>query len=89
VKDLDLGVADSRGQRAGDSRHTIQNVVSLPGHTRVPRALRVQENLVAFDVKKVQDNHARLADLYRRADPDLAIINAHDPILYKNMRGNG
>ena len=43
------------------------------------------ETLVAFDLKKVRDNHARIAELYRRADPDLAIICAHYPALYEKV----
>ncbi|MER6617520.1 hypothetical protein [Streptomyces xantholiticus] len=43
------------------------------------------ETLVAFDLKKVRGNHARIAELYRRADPDLAIICANDPALYEKM----
>ncbi|WP_222110042.1 hypothetical protein [Streptomyces cupreus] len=43
------------------------------------------EALVAFDLKRVSDNHARLAELYRRADPDLAISCAHDSALYEKM----
>jgi hypothetical protein len=44
------------------------------------------ESLVAWDLKRVRDNHARLAELYRHADPDLAIFSAHDPILYERVR---
>jgi hypothetical protein len=43
------------------------------------------ETLVAFDLNKVRDNNARIAELYRRAEPDLAIICAHDPALYEKM----
>jgi glyoxylase-like metal-dependent hydrolase (beta-lactamase superfamily II) len=49
--------------------------------TAVPRGLTAMESLVAFDRKRVLDNHARLAELYRRQDPDLLIICAHDPTL--------
>ena len=44
------------------------------------------ETLIAFDRKMVRDNHARLAELYRRADPDLFIICAHDATLYERAR---
>ncbi|XES00238.1 hypothetical protein HEP87_58905 [Streptomyces sp. S1D4-11] len=44
------------------------------------------ETVVGFDLKKVRDNHARLAELYRQADPDLTIISAHDPFLYEKAR---
>ncbi|MGW0698943.1 hypothetical protein ACWD0A_06340 [Streptomyces sp. NPDC002867] len=43
------------------------------------------EILVAFDLKKVRDNHARIAELYRRADPDLAISCAYEPAPYEKM----
>ncbi len=59
---------------------------TIDGHSRVPLALRAMETLIGADRKKVRDNHARLAGLYRRADPDLAIICAHDPALYNTMR---
>ncbi len=55
--------------------------------SRVPRSLRIAETLVAFDRKRVRDNHARLAELYRRGEPDLAIICAHDPVQYRDMVG--
>jgi len=61
---------------------------TLDGHSRVPAVLRAGETLVAFDLKKVRDNHARLAELYRRADPALAIICSHDPALYESMRSD-
>jgi glyoxylase-like metal-dependent hydrolase (beta-lactamase superfamily II) len=54
--------------------------------TRVPRALTAMESLVAFDRKKVQDNHARLVELYQRKDPDLLIVCAHDPTLLVRAR---
>jgi hypothetical protein len=41
---------------------------------------------VAFDRKTVRDNHARLAELYRRAEPDLLMVSAHDPTLYARAR---
>jgi glyoxylase-like metal-dependent hydrolase (beta-lactamase superfamily II) len=59
---------------------------TIDGRSHVPAALRAMESLVAFDGKKVRDNHARLAELYRKADPDLAIICAHDPTLYERTR---
>ena len=59
---------------------------TIDGHSRVPAALRTGETLVAFDLKKVRENHARLAELHQRADPALAIICSHDPALYESMR---
>ncbi|MER6081350.1 hypothetical protein [Streptomyces sp. NPDC001833] len=43
------------------------------------------EALIAFDRSKVRENHARLAELHRRADTDLAIPCAHDPTLYDKV----
>lgn len=55
---------------------------TLDGRTPVPLALRALEGLVAFDRKRGRDNQARLAELHRRADPEVTIVNAHDPYLY-------
>jgi hypothetical protein len=54
--------------------------------TPVPRALTAMESLVAFDRKTVLTNHARLAELYQRKDPDLLIVSAHDPTLLEQAR---
>ena len=59
---------------------------TLDGHSHVPGAVTAMETLIAFDRKLVRDNHARLAELYRRADPNLFIICAHDPTLYERAR---
>jgi glyoxylase-like metal-dependent hydrolase (beta-lactamase superfamily II) len=59
---------------------------TLDGLSRVPRALTAMESVVAWDLKKVRDNHARLAELYQRQDPDLFIVNSHDPSLYQRAR---
>ncbi|MFD8691393.1 MBL fold metallo-hydrolase [Streptomyces sp. NPDC059651] len=54
--------------------------------SQVPRALSSMEKFVAFDLKRVRANHERLAELYRRNEPDLLIINAHDPVLFEEAR---
>jgi glyoxylase-like metal-dependent hydrolase (beta-lactamase superfamily II) len=59
---------------------------TLDGLSRVPLALTTLESVVAWDLKKVRDNHSRLAELYQRQDPDLFIVNAHDPTLYERAR---
>ena len=59
---------------------------TLDRGSHVPRALTAMETLIAFDRKMVRDNHARLAELHRRADPDLFIICSHDPTLYERAR---
>ncbi|WTN17643.1 MBL fold metallo-hydrolase [Streptomyces canus] len=59
---------------------------TIDGRTPVPAVLRAMEALVAWDLKRVRDNHARLAELYRHADPDLVIFSAHDPTLFEKVR---
>ena len=61
---------------------------TLDRHVHVPRALAAMETLIAFDRKRVRDNHSRLAELYLRADPDLFIICAHDRALYERARAH-
>ena len=61
---------------------------TLDGHSRVPAILRAGETLAAYDLKRVRDNHTRLIELYRRADPALVIICSHDPALYERMRAD-
>ena len=53
---------------------------------RFPRPIKVIEPLLAFDRKKVQDNHARLAELYRRQEPDLLMVCAHDATLLEHAK---
>ena len=59
---------------------------TLDGRSSVPRALTAMESMVAFDRKTVLANHVRLAELYRRRDPDLLIVCAHDPTLLEQAR---
>jgi glyoxylase-like metal-dependent hydrolase (beta-lactamase superfamily II) len=56
--------------------------------TPVPRPLAAMESLFAFDRKRMLDNHARLAELYRRQDPDLLIVCAHDPTLLERAQAS-
>ncbi|KUN58046.1 hypothetical protein AQJ46_44460 [Streptomyces canus] len=51
---------------------------TLDGRSPVPASLRAMERMVAYDIKRVRANHARLAELYRRGEPDLVIVNSHD-----------
>ncbi|WP_329060797.1 MBL fold metallo-hydrolase [Streptomyces sp. NBC_01429] len=64
---------------AGDA---FYHSATVDGRSRIPVALRAMESFIAFDLGRVRDNHARLAELQRRAEPDLAIICAHDPEMY-------
>jgi glyoxylase-like metal-dependent hydrolase (beta-lactamase superfamily II) len=59
---------------------------TLDGKSPVPRVLRMQESLIAYDRNKVRDNHARLTELYRQQDPELVIVCAHDPVLYESAQ---
>ncbi len=54
--------------------------------SRVPRTLWAMETLVAFDRKKMWDNHDRLSELYRKDEPDLIIASAHDMALYERAK---
>ena len=54
---------------------------TLDRRSKIPTALTVQETLVAYDRRQVRANHDRLAELHQRGEPDLRIINAHDPTL--------
>jgi hypothetical protein len=46
----------------------------------------VFESVIAFDLPAVRDNHARLAELHRRAEPDLMIVSAHDGVQLEAAR---
>jgi glyoxylase-like metal-dependent hydrolase (beta-lactamase superfamily II) len=59
---------------------------TLDGRARVPRVLMAMESAVAWDLRKVRDNHNRLAELHQRQDPDLFIVNSHDSTLYERAR---
>ena len=41
---------------------------------------------VAFDRKMVQQNHARLTELYRRREPDLLMVCSHDRTQYEQAK---
>ena len=52
----------------------------------VPALLRASETMLAFDRKQLRANQSRLAELYRKADPDILIVSAHDPSLLERAR---
>jgi hypothetical protein len=52
----------------------------------MPRALAAFESIVAFDRKIVQQNHARLGELYRRREPDMLMVCSHDRKLYEQAK---
>lgn len=53
----------------------------IDGSRKAPRALLAMERVVAFDWSKVKANHDRLSELWSAAEPDLMLVNAHDPTL--------
>lgn len=69
---------------AGDS---FYHHGQLDGSGTAPRALTTMERLVAFGWKKVQANHQRLNELRAAGQPDLMIVNAHDPQLFRRAAG--
>jgi glyoxylase-like metal-dependent hydrolase (beta-lactamase superfamily II) len=60
---------------------------SLDG-THVPRTLWAMETAVAFDRKKMWDNHARLSELYNQTESDLCIVPAHDMTLFERAKAS-
>ncbi|MEV0247621.1 MBL fold metallo-hydrolase [Nocardia sp. NPDC050712] len=59
---------------------------TLDGRSKVPAVLTAMEAFTAVDRKQVRANHARLAELYARADPDLLLVCSHDPVLLDRAR---
>jgi glyoxylase-like metal-dependent hydrolase (beta-lactamase superfamily II) len=57
---------------------------TIDGVSPVPRGIKAIEPLLAFDRKRVRDNHLRLAELYRRQEPDLLMVCAHDKSLLEH-----
>lgn len=82
-----MAVAVDAGDRwvlhAGDS---FYHPSTLDGVGRAPLALRLQESAFAFDRPLLRENQARLAELYARHDPNLLVVNAHDPGLLEAAR---
>ena len=68
---------------AGDAFYHPGTIAGAPP---VPTWTARLEKLVAFDQKLVKDNHFRLAELYRRQEPDLVILCSHDPTLYEQAK---
>jgi glyoxylase-like metal-dependent hydrolase (beta-lactamase superfamily II) len=54
--------------------------------SHVPRTLWAMETAVAYDRKKLRENHSRLSELYARAEPDLCIAPAHDIELFERAK---
>ena len=58
----------------------------IDGTGHAPRALTAMERLIAADWGKVRGNHQRLAELWQAAEPDLVLVNAHDPTLLRQAQ---
>jgi glyoxylase-like metal-dependent hydrolase (beta-lactamase superfamily II) len=59
---------------------------TVDGTSTVPSPIKAIEPLLAYDRKRVRDNHARLTELYQRREPDLLMVCAHDPTLYEHAK---
>ncbi|MCT7657622.1 MBL fold metallo-hydrolase [Mycobacterium deserti] len=59
---------------------------SVDGQSPVPRIVRFMEPKLAHDRTRLPDNHARLAELYQRRDPDLFVVCSHDAVLYERAK---
>jgi glyoxylase-like metal-dependent hydrolase (beta-lactamase superfamily II) len=59
---------------------------TVDGTAAMPRALDAFERVTAFDRKMMQENHARLTELYRRHEPDLFMVSSHDRKLYEEAK---
>jgi len=58
----------------------------ITGDGRTPLGLAALERMVAHDWRKVRANHRRLAELWQAPDPDLVLVNGHDPELLRQAR---
>ncbi|QUQ63914.1 MBL fold metallo-hydrolase [Kutzneria sp. CA-103260] len=56
---------------------------------RTPLGLAALERMVAHDWRKVQGNHRQLAALWQASDPDLILVNGHDPELLRRAQELG
>jgi hypothetical protein len=59
---------------------------TVDGTAAMPRALAAFERVTAFDRKMVQQNHARLVELYGRHQPDLFMVSSHDRTHYEQAK---
>lgn len=67
---------------AGDAffdRRQIRGGLPLP-------PLVAFEAIIGVNRRQVMSNHARLRELYRSGDPKLRIINAHDPVMFRETQ---
>ncbi|BCL25482.1 MBL fold metallo-hydrolase [Streptomyces aurantiacus] len=62
---------------------------TLDRATHVPASLRIQERLVAHDIKALRANQDRLAELREGDQAHLMVVCAHDPALFEAARARG
>jgi glyoxylase-like metal-dependent hydrolase (beta-lactamase superfamily II) len=76
------GVAVDAGDHwilhCGDAFYHRGSIAGTP----VPASWRLQEVFTTYNRAQLRDNRARLAELYRRAEPDLLIVCSHDTDLF-------
>ena len=58
----------------------FHRAIVRPSEGSVPIALRLFENNMGVDGKRVQENHELLRELAGRNDPELSMFSAHDPV---------
>jgi glyoxylase-like metal-dependent hydrolase (beta-lactamase superfamily II) len=68
---------------AGDA-YFHRSVLARGDASGTPWALRWIERFIAVDYARVRSNHARLAELARRAD--VTVFSAHDPVEFERLR---
>jgi glyoxylase-like metal-dependent hydrolase (beta-lactamase superfamily II) len=61
---------------------------AVDGTSSMPRAIAAFERMVAFDWKMVQENHARLTELYRHREPNLLMVCSHDRTQYEQAKAS-
>lgn len=67
---------------AGDAFYHRGEVDGSP----VPRVMTMSQALLAWDRAQVRANRERLAELHGRAEPDLQVVCAHDPVMLEEAR---
>jgi glyoxylase-like metal-dependent hydrolase (beta-lactamase superfamily II) len=76
--DAGVGTGDRWLMHAGDAFFHRATLGGGPGAGSMPATLKVFESVIAWHLPTVRDNHARLAELHQRGEPDLTIVCAHD-----------
>jgi len=58
----------------------FHRAIIQPTEGKVPTGLRIFENNMGVDGKRVRENHEKLRELAGRNDPELSMFSAHDPV---------